>query len=174
MYSNGFSRGNRFRNQTSNAQAGLLFLFQCAGKPGHEVVPVRGNADLGVREIATGQGIGREEPPVADEDREEGDPLDADRAGAQQEEERVAQADLREGVLERAVGLPMADRAEEDAQEDRAPTPARPRAASSCPVVWPRARRLASENGSATPTRNENDGWIMSWSTQPTHSTCDW
>src|SRR6187399_1793372 len=29
------------------------------------------------------------------------------------------------------------------------------------------------ENGSATPTRNENDGWIRSCSEQPPHSTCD-
>ena len=49
---------------------------------------------------------------------------------------------------------------------------------TACAVILPgdcpRASRLASENGSATPTRNENDGWIMSWSTQPIHSTCDW
>ena len=38
----------------------------------------------------------------------------------------------------------------------------------------PRARLLAIENTSAVPTRNENDGWIMSCSTQPVHSTCDW
>ena len=30
--------------------------------------------------------------------------------------------------------------------------------------------RLAIEYGSATPTRNENDGWIMSCSEQPAHS----
>ena len=30
---NGFARGNRFRNQTSNAQARLVFLFQWAAKP---------------------------------------------------------------------------------------------------------------------------------------------
>ena len=40
-------------------------------------------------------------------------------------------------------------------------------------VESPRASRLASENGSATPTRNENDGWIRSCSEQPTHSTWD-
>src|SRR2546421_12779541 len=33
LYVNGFSRGNRFRNQVSNAQARLLFLFQWAWKP---------------------------------------------------------------------------------------------------------------------------------------------
>ena len=30
----------------------------------------------------------------------------------------------------------------------------------------------AIENGRATPTRNENDGWIRSCSEQPSHSTC--
>src|ERR1700719_3168403 len=29
----GFSRGNKFKNQVSNAHARLLFLFQCAAKP---------------------------------------------------------------------------------------------------------------------------------------------
>ena len=38
----------------------------------------------------------------------------------------------------------------------------------------PRRSRLASENGKATPTRNEKDGWIMSWTEHPRHSTCDW
>src|SRR4029078_4552296 len=28
------------------------------------------------------------------------------------------------------------------------------------------------ENGSAAPTRNENAGWIRSWSEQPCHGTC--
>ena len=36
------------------------------------------------------------------------------------------------------------------------------------------AARLASEKGRATPTRNENDGWMKSCSEAPTHSTCDW
>ena len=34
------------------------------------------------------------------------------------------------------------------------------------------ASRLAIENGSAAPTRNENAGWIRSWSEQPCHGTC--
>ena len=29
------------------------------------------------------------------------------------------------------------------------------------------------EKGRATPTRKEKEGWIRSWSTHPTHSTCD-
>jgi hypothetical protein len=35
----------------------------------------------------------------------------------------------------------------------------------------PRALRDANENTIATPTRNENDGWIRSCSEHPTHST---
>src|SRR5215471_11593023 len=38
----------------------------------------------------------------------------------------------------------------------------------------PFAMRLAIEYGNAAPTRNENDGWIMSCSEQPAHSTCVW
>ncbi len=34
----------------------------------------------------------------------------------------------------------------------------------------PRARRLAYENGIATPTMNMNDGWIRSQNVQPRHS----
>jgi hypothetical protein len=33
LKANGRSRGKRFRNHTSNAQARLLFLFQCAANP---------------------------------------------------------------------------------------------------------------------------------------------
>ena len=32
----------------------------------------------------------------------------------------------------------------------------------------------AMENGKATPTINEKDGWIMSCKEQPIHDTCDW
>ena len=35
------------------------------------------------------------------------------------------------------------------------------------PVDSPRRGPAAIENGKATPTRNENDGWIMSWTEQP-------
>ena len=40
-----------------------------------------------------------------------------------------------------------------------------------CPNVCPRARRVAIENGSDTPTMNMNDGWIKSHSEQPTQAT---
>jgi hypothetical protein len=36
----------------------------------------------------------------------------------------------------------------------------------------PRPTRLAIENGSDAPARNENAGWIRSWSEQPCHGTC--
>src|ERR1035438_1507221 len=51
---------------------------------------------------------------------------------------------------------------------------------SACHVIrlrlCPRAARLARENGSATPTRNENEGWIRSCSEHPIHSAwlCWW
>ncbi len=38
----------------------------------------------------------------------------------------------------------------------------------------PRAVRAASEKGSAAPTRNENPGWIRSWSEPPTQATWSW
>ena len=34
--------------------------------------------------------------------------------------------------------------------------------------------RAAIEYGSATPTRNENPGWMVSCSEHPAHSTCVW
>src|SRR5208337_1030952 len=134
--------------------------------------PVRGNADGRVVEIRAHR-IGREERPVAHHDGDERNPLHADRPHAQQEEERVAQANLGEGILEREVGL--AGPIERRKIPRKTSTSDRQTAcAAILPGDCPRASRLASENGSATPTRNENDGWIMSWSTQPIHSTCDW
>src|SRR5580704_15540608 len=54
-------------------------------------------------------------------------------------------------------------------------TNARQNACPSCsPKLFPFAIRLAIEYGSATPTKNENPGWIVSCSEQPTHSVCDW
>jgi hypothetical protein len=43
---------------------------------------------------------------------------------------------------------------------------------NSRPKGWPRSRRLATENGSATPTMNMNEGWIRSHGVTPTHSRC--
>src|SRR4051812_20082152 len=40
------------------------------------------------------------------------------------------------------------------------------------PKLCPFFLRLAIENGSAAPTRNENAGWIKSCSEHPCHSTC--
>src|SRR5215470_2726923 len=37
-----------------------------------------------------------------------------------------------------------------------------------CPLIF----RLATENGSAAPTKNEKAGWIRSCSEHPCHSTC--
>ena len=42
------------------------------------------------------------------------------------------------------------------------------------PATGRGASRLAIENGRATPTRNENDGWMRSCSEQPVHSTWIW
>ena len=47
--------------------------------------------------------------------------------------------------------------------------PARGRRAAASRLA--RARRLAYENGIATPTMNMNDGWIRSQNVQPRHST---
>ena len=44
---------------------------------------------------------------------------------------------------------------------------------AALPNVPPFASRLAIEYGSATPTRKEKEGWIMSCSEQPTQATCD-
>ena len=46
--------------------------------------------------------------------------------------------------------------------------------ASIQPSFCPLAARLASENGRAAPTRNENDGWMRSCSEQPAHAACVW
>ena len=103
----------------------------------------------------------------------ERNPLIACGPQAQQEQKDVAEADLRERVLEREVRPRLPDRSEEDPEQDqhqRPPERVRVIRSRDCP----RAIRPASENGSATPTRNENDGWIRSCSEQPTHSTCVW
>ncbi len=42
------------------------------------------------------------------------------------------------------------------------------------PLVWPFARRLAIEYGTATPTMNENDGWMRSCREQPAQGACVW
>jgi len=39
------------------------------------------------------------------------------------------------------------------------------------PKLSPFARRLAIEKGSDAPARNENAGWIRSWSEHPCHGT---
>ena len=115
---NGDSRGNRFRNQTSNAHARLEFLLKCARKPRVEMRPVRAYSHLRVVEVRTGQRIEHERRPKADQNRCERHDLHAQRRERQQEEERVAQTNLRERVFERPVGVRPFERAQEDPEED--------------------------------------------------------
>ena len=148
----------------------VAVLVPVRRETGQMVRPVRPHADRGVVELRAGKRIERERRPVADEDHRQRDPLDSSREESQHEQERVAQADLAERVLEREIGLRAAARPQEDAQEhqdQRPPERVRRHLSFDCP----RASRPASENGKATPTRNENDGWIRSCSEQPTHST---
>ena len=81
----------------------VAVLVPVGREAAHQMRPVRRNADSRVIEIGTHR-IGREEGPVAYNESNERQPLHANRPHAQQEEERVAQADLREGVFEREVG----------------------------------------------------------------------
>ena len=66
----GRSRGNRFRNQTSNAHERLEFLFQCE-KSGVVVSPVRRDSDSGVVKQRTRRWIERKRCPKADEDQDQ-------------------------------------------------------------------------------------------------------
>ena len=59
----------------------------------------------------------------------------------------------------------------ETRREQSEATIAKARARTFSGTSRPFAIRLAIEYGNATPTRNENDGWIMSCSEQPAHST---
>ena len=117
---NGDSRGNRFRNQTSNAHDRFEFLLKCARKPG-----CRDAASPPARRPACSRSPAR----AADTARTRAQKptriatktatCTRSDANAEQEQERVAQADLRERVLERPVGLRPLERAEEDAEEDQ-------------------------------------------------------
>src|SRR5215208_919171 len=81
--------------------------------------PVRPYADLGVIETSRGQGIENERAPESNQDRQEHRDLNSQRRKREQEQEGVAQADLRERVLECPVGLRPPERAQEDAEQDQ-------------------------------------------------------
>ena len=84
-----------------------------------EVRPVRRHADRRVVEIGRRQRIQDERRPEAHEDRGERDRLRAQRRERQQEQERVAEPDLRERVFEGPVGARPIQRAQEDPERDQ-------------------------------------------------------
>ena len=81
-----------------------------------EMRPASGHANLGVIEARTGQGIQRERGPECHQDRGEHGDLHAQRCEREQEEERVAETDLRQRVFERPVRLRTFERAQKDAE----------------------------------------------------------
>ncbi len=123
-----------------------------------EMRPVRGNADARVVEGRRRQRIEDERRPERDEDRRERQRLRANGGERQQEQKRVAEADLCEGVFEGPIRLVTIERPEEDAERHQ-----RDAAPDRVPEHACRRARHAPygsqcENGSAAPTRNENAG----------------
>ena len=105
--------------------------------------------------------MGCEESPVSHHDAGERDPLHSDRPHAQQEQKRVAQANLRERILKREIGLALAIERRKTPRKIR--TSDRQTAwAVSFPGIVP-GQPAGQREGQATPTRNENHGWIVSW-----------
>ena len=104
------------------------------------VRPVGRHADRRPVEARRRQRIQRERRPVADQDRRRRDRLPARARPGQQEQERVAQADLRQHVLEGEVGLRPPLRAQEDAEQRSGAASARTRVAEQPPKAWPRSR----------------------------------
>ncbi len=136
-------------------------LVPMRGEAGELVRPVGGDAGPDPVEPRARQRIERERGPVAGEQGDEGDPLLALGSEPEPEEHDVAQADLAQGVLEREIRLGPVEGAEHDAeghQDDRAP----------CRVAEHRGGALALR--AAAGQRERNEGWMMSWSEQPTHS----
>src|SRR3954469_4867974 len=88
-------------------------------KAGVEVWPVGRHADLGVIEIRPGQWIESKGTPERDEDRGKHGDLHAQGRKREQEQERVAHADLRQRIFERPVRLLTLEGAKEDAEEDQ-------------------------------------------------------
>src|ERR1700733_138967 len=91
---------------------------------GVEMMPVAGNTDCGIVERWPGSRIEGPRQPVPKQDGAERNPLIAHGTKGHQEEEGVAQSDLRERVFKGEVGLAAVERPEEDAQgnqEQRSP-----------------------------------------------------
>src|SRR6185369_7916114 len=84
---------------------------------GNEVRPVGLDANGGVIEIGTGQGIKGESGPIADQDEGKSEPLIAHRPPGEQEEEAIAEADLGERILEGPIGLGAVSGAKENAEQ---------------------------------------------------------
>ena len=80
--------------------------------------PVRGHAHRLIV-VRDDRRVERPRQPIADQDDGERGPLHARRSQSEQEEERIAEADLRQRVFEGEVRLPASDRAQEDAERDQ-------------------------------------------------------
>ena len=96
----------------------VAVLVPVRRQPAVVMRPVRRHADRLIVESRPGHGIQRPGEPVAGEHDPQGGPLRPDRAEPEQEQERVAQADLGQRVLEGEVGLPAVHRAQEDTERD--------------------------------------------------------
>ena len=85
--------------------------------------PIRRHADLRVIKVRPRHRIQRPRQPVADENHRQRRPLHSCAAQTKQEQQRIAQADLRQRVFEGPVRLRLAHRAQEDAQQDQQQRP---------------------------------------------------
>ncbi len=75
--------------------------------------------EVGVLRPWLGDGIELPRSPHTKEDRRQGPPGDLLRPEAEEKQERIAEADLREGVLEGEVGHRPAHRAQEDPERHK-------------------------------------------------------
>ncbi len=118
-----------------------------------EMRPVRRDADARVVEVRRRQRIEDERRPERDEDDRERQRLHANGGERQQEQKRVAEADLREGVFEGPIRLVTIERPQEDAerhQRDAAPDRVPDHAAERLAT-----RRAAARSRTAAPRRRE-------------------
>ena len=101
----GCSRGNRFKNHTSNAHDKIGILVPVRKESAVIVRPIWRNADPGVVKLWTRRWIQRKGRPKADQDQHQRHDLGSRTRESQQKQEHVTQSDLRQCVFKCEVGL---------------------------------------------------------------------
>ncbi len=157
---NGDSRGKQVQEPDVEGPRQVRVLVEVREEPGIEVRPVGGHADARVVEVRARQRIRDERGPEADQDRDEHRRLDAQRREGEQEQDRVAEADLGERVFEGPVGLRPFERSQEDAEQDqRDAAPQRVQQQTRerirrAPSGWPARTAARRRPGTRTPAES--------------------